>query len=360
MLEGLFTNNTQEQVDLTIVANEAGKRTVKFRKQILKRGTFVHPQTGNKVTFDDEYFDEVLRAFTEGAIDNVPVITDDHKESYKNTVGRVYDLEKNESGLYSFVEVAEEDVINKIDTELSDGKSLIDEVSVKIEGFVKDDGTNYPAALHHVSIVPHAYFRGMDGFEKLAASLGYTKTEEPKGKGGNKVDNAEILAALKEKGINVDSIEVLQASVNSGSVIDKINAALNPDKPIQDNTGLTAMFESMQSSMKSMEATIADKDQKLEAVLTQYVDDKANRSVDSLIEAGKVVPADKEHFISLFKSDEKLFDGITANLQVAVDTSEQGSNNGDADNPSGKDGEVDLDKEATRLTAKVKSKNDKE
>ena len=49
--------------------------------RFLKAGTYKHPQHIEKeVTFDDEYFDELIRAFDDKAIDNVAVIVGTHDE----------------------------------------------------------------------------------------------------------------------------------------------------------------------------------------------------------------------------------------------------------------------------------------
>ena len=69
------------------------------------------------------------------------------------------------------MEIAGEDIIEKIETKLSDGKGVIDEVSVGIEPVTTDEGVKYKCALYHVAIVTHGFYKGMDSFERLAASI---------------------------------------------------------------------------------------------------------------------------------------------------------------------------------------------
>lgn len=148
------------------------KKIVKFKKQILKKGSFAHPQDPDKqVVYNVAFFKQVKKAFDEGAVDNVPVIIDSHDETIDDTVGRVLELVIEKDGLYAILEIADEDVVEKIETKLSDGKGVIDEVSVSLGATFQDDGTFIPIALFHVAIVPHAFYRGMKSFEKLAASL---------------------------------------------------------------------------------------------------------------------------------------------------------------------------------------------
>ena len=167
----ILCDSTAEDVQFNVNAEST---VATFRKQILKAGTYKHPQHIEKeVTFDDEYFDELIRAFDDKAIDNVAVIVGTHDEEQTEKVtGRVVGLEKEtDVGLYANMEIAGEDIIEKIETKLSDGKGVIDEVSVGIEPVTTDEGVKYKCALYHVAIVTHGFYKGMDSFERLAASI---------------------------------------------------------------------------------------------------------------------------------------------------------------------------------------------
>lgn len=324
-----------ELVAYTITAN-AGVETARFRKQILKRGKFLHPQDPSKVIdFDDEYFDNIIQAFTEGAVDSVPVITDDHKESYKNTVGKVADLEKSDKGLYAFMEVSDQDLIGKIKPQLKDGKGLVDEVSVSLASVIKDDGKQYPHTLMHVSIVPHAFYRGMDSFEQLAASVAESLKGQLEPKEKNQMGEKEVLEALGAVGINVDSLDALKGLMNKddadtirASVVKDIMAAVDPKKEANDSGEVIAAITGMKDSFM---AELNKRDEKFNAILLQYEGEKAEAAVGKLIEEGKVAPSDKDHYVELYKTSETLFASITSSLKTQIDTTQKGSNGGDGD-----------------------------
>ena len=153
--------------------------TAIFEKQILKRGVFKAPPPNETVDvdFNDEFFDALIDAFDKKAIDNVPIILGTHdEEQTERIVGKVTGLIKKDDGLYMRVEIADDDIVAKIETETEDGKGLIDEVSVGIAfGITTDDGTEFAAVLFHVAIVTHAWYRNMNTFERIAAMFKGTK-----------------------------------------------------------------------------------------------------------------------------------------------------------------------------------------
>ena len=362
----LIRFDNREQVEYTFVAGAEGVEVARFRKQILKRGTFLHPQDPNKtIVFDDKYFEEIIRAFTEGAVDNVPVITDTHEESYVNTVGRALELEIAPKGLYAVVELADQPLIAKIKPTLSDKKGVVDEVSVAVSSYQKDDGTVYPHVLKHISIVPHAFFRGMDSFEQIAAAVVDKLEKDGVIIISNKevdpmavMTEQEILAALKEKGIDVSSLESLKPKSTEeieAAVVSRIMSAVAPDKSANDSSDVIKAINAMQESFEAKNKATSDK---FDALLLKYEDDKANTAVDALVAEGKVVPADKDHYIKLFKTDETLFASITSGLEKKVDDSQKGKNGGVDDiDPDSMDGNT-MDSELKRLKGRAKDQNE--
>ncbi len=165
-----------EVVSFEFVEGVNGTKVVKFEKQLLKKGVFVHPQFPNdpnqKINYNDKLFNDIIAAFDAKALDNVPVIIGSHNEGKtKDIGGKVTKLFKKKDGLYSEMELTDEDVIAAINAKTSDGKGVIDEVSVSLAPVTDDQGNSFPIALWHVAIVTHAFYKGMNSFEKLAASL---------------------------------------------------------------------------------------------------------------------------------------------------------------------------------------------
>ena len=409
--------------------------TVKFKKQILKRGVFKAPPPYKNIDidFNDNFFNSVIDAFNAGAVENVPILFGTHDEKLpERVVGRVIELLNEEKGLYGIHEIADEEVVNKITSQLSDGKGLVDEVSVKINYNVpRDDGNTYPLALFHVAIVTHAWYQGMDSFELLANKEGdneyrvincvtslndisaqvreafYLKTSnsfnysvegvypefvvvysypestlyrfnytindgeiefdeavkvEKEFVEASKVDDKELIAALKEKGIEIENIDDIKAAIAGSSSVEElttklkakededkaktnqlsaINAALNPDNQDDNPDG-----EKMATQLTEMAATYVKQGERLSQVEAQLLDTEAEGKVGIFIEAGKIVPAEKDHYLKLYKVDKELFESITANKPVVVKTGQAGLNGGTADN-AGDD--LDPDAELKRI-----------
>ncbi len=165
----------KETVSFEFLDSVNGK-AVKFEKQILKKGVFAHPQFPNdpdqNINYNDKIFDDIIAAFDAKALDNVPIIIGSHDEGKtKDIGGKVTGLIKKEDGLYAVMEITDEEVVEAINAKTSDGKGIIDEVSVSLAPVTDDEGNNFPIALWHVAIVTHAFYKGMNSFEQLAASI---------------------------------------------------------------------------------------------------------------------------------------------------------------------------------------------
>ena len=174
----------------------------RFRKQILKKGVFTHPQfPDEKVTIGKKEINAIITAFEAGAFDKVPVLSGTHdEEKIERTVGEVIELHRTKLGLDAVIEIADELVVQKIKTVGSSGKGLISSVSVSIGPVTTDDGTKYKLALWHLALVTHPHFTQMENFEELAARLPHSDVRVLiNAQGGNDV-NAEN---LDEKTIHV-------------------------------------------------------------------------------------------------------------------------------------------------------------
>ena len=147
---------------------KAGKS---YWKQILPYGTFKHPQDIDvEWTIDEEYVDEIIRAFNDGVMDKVVILAGTHEnESLESTVGVVPDLRKTDKGLEAKMEITDDEIATKVDTKTSDGESLLSGVSVHVGPSATSKGEVYPAVLWHVAMVNFPWFTGMDDFVEAAA-----------------------------------------------------------------------------------------------------------------------------------------------------------------------------------------------
>lgn len=431
-LDTLIVFNHQSEVVDFIKAQDG--ETATFRKQILKRGVYnlPPPREKKKMDFNDEIFDKIIEAFEAKAVENVSIIVGTHdEEKTEKIVGRATALEKDEKGLYATLEIGDSDLIEKIETQLSDGKGVVDEVSVALVHDVpNDEGEEYPLVLFHVAVVTHAWFTGMDSFERIAAHLHHngnkgkvlllaaTSLEEMSQRirrafysqvdviydyyiegiyedfivahnydDGSfyrydfeendvmitfsnkrrvekefveveveaKMDVKEILAALKEEGIEVDSIDSLKKAMkpdDKSNVLAKVNALLNPSKDGGD-------FDATQllTQVSTLQTSVTKQTEIIEALQTNMVDEKADRAVVELVNAGKVTPAMKEHYVTLFKTNKELFASLTKDLTKIVPIGQEGSNDGTNDNSGG---DINATTEAERIVAAYVTSKDKE
>ena len=433
----IVLNSSIEKVNFKI---DAVTDIAKFKKQILKAGEYNFPNsTTRTIDFNEEYFKLIIEAFKDGAVDNVPIIIGTHDESQtEKIIGRVIELVLEESGLYAIMEVADEDIVDKIETQLSDGKGVIDEVSVSLGPSITDEGKQYPLALFHVAIVTHAWYQGMDSFERLAAVLrrengkesiiinavssiedkatqvrmafysrrinscvwlrcsrscycdynvegvydsfvivysyedGFyyrfdysmsdegiifneaVKVEKEFVEANMEID--EILKGLKDNGVEVKDLDelksMLAASTEQKTTLDKLTAALMPDAK-DDNADYTKMLAAV-NGLTTLVKELSERNKNMEATNIQA---KAEFTVDKLVEAGKVIPAQKDNYISLFTQNKELFDSLTANMPEIVPLGQAGADGGKDDNAGG---DIDPDKESDRILAAHVNKNGKE
>ncbi len=150
-----------------------------FRKQILKKGEFTHPQfLDETVTIGNKEINLIIDAFKSNAFDKVPILLGTHnEEQIERTVGEILALHKTKVGLDATLEIADELTAKKIKTKGSSGKGLISAVSVSIGPVKTDEGKKFKLALWHVALVTHPHFSNMTDFEELAAMLPHSDVQ---------------------------------------------------------------------------------------------------------------------------------------------------------------------------------------
>ena len=182
-----------------------------------------------------------------------------------------------------------------------------------------------------------------------------------------KMDEKELLEALKKLGVEFDSIDALKAAIAEDdddddkdkdkdddtatkAVLAKIGAVLNPGKQEKE-----VDLSTLATKVTDMSATIAAQDGTIKKLSEELVDNSATNEVDKLVEAGVVVPAKRDHYIALYKQDKDLFASITKNAEPVVKTGQTGANNGTTDNIGG---DLDVDKEVARILGKNKKETE--
>lgn len=455
-----------EVVSFDFVDGVNGTKVVKFEKQILKKGEFAHPQYPNdpdkKINYNDKIFDDIIAAFEAKALDNVPIIIGSHdEEKTKNIGGKVTALIKKKDGLYAVMEITDDDVVAAINAKTSDGKGVIDEVSVSLAPVTDDQGNSFPIALWHVAIVTHAFYKGMNSFEKLAASLEgqfdkilyslnaedlqqktfkirrafnhqksstfdpifveeihedfliavndstgelfkftYDETDEGikfgdpvkvrktfevikiKVKGMNMPEGKEEktqLELLADMGIKVDSIGELK----DGDITKLLEAANKPEpkpeprkeEPTEADKTLAKVKAAFGIDNKedekvdvvklvgSLRTAVDEQGNEITALKATVVTVEAERAVDDLMNAGKVIPAQREVYIEMYQTNKPMFEKFAATNTVIVDTSVKGESTEVTEYTIRGEGDIDMSdeagfqKESDRVVALAKATN---
>ena len=143
-----------------------------FEKEVLKYGTIVHPSDPTvKINIDEALVDNVIKAFKGGALEKVPILMGTHDNSaVDKTCGVVKDVIKTDVGMSTVMEFTDGDLVDKIKTKTSDGKSLVSGVSVYLAPAATKEGKNYPLALWHVAVTNFPWITGLEDFKELAAA----------------------------------------------------------------------------------------------------------------------------------------------------------------------------------------------
>lgn len=156
MTRALHTPNTD------LAGTPAGGRL--WRKQILRKGAINYE--GRPIVFDDAYLDDLIRAFDERALDQVPLQFADarnaHTEDPERTRGHIVALERTGDGLDALVALSDQG-----EQTVRDNPGLA--VSARIlEDHRRVDGKSWPRALAHVLATINPRITGMRPWAQVA------------------------------------------------------------------------------------------------------------------------------------------------------------------------------------------------
>lgn len=349
-----------------------------YRVQALPFGTWVHPgDTDRRLIVDRTVVGSIVKNFNDRVLDTVPVPwthTDDPKENTGNVVAAM----ETADGLDLVLDTPL--ATEKIDQGLVGGVSL----SIDFNYMDKKSGKDLGPTMLHAALVSNPYIKGMRKFTKLDAgeldALGI-KRDQMRIAAGDKSEPLflaekpdigatmptvlkDLLDALKaEHNIDVAKLqETDKAHVGMMTQLRDIGKlfGLTVEKPEQ----VGALSEKAKTASEAVvelaeiraaviaKVQLAD-GQKLKDVIAKQVTEtvaltdrivliEAERDVDVLLADKKILPAQRDHFIELRKSNKSLYDKMTAGLKAnaAVDLSERGTDT------STETGDVDADKKS--------------
>jgi hypothetical protein len=351
-----------------------------FRKHILSLGTLIHPQTGDRLKLDEQWYDQLKANFEAKVCPIVQVPLADeknrHTEAPDRNVGEVIGLERQGPKIYALMDIRDDDAAGKV------GKTLLGSSAFLHMNYTDTKtGQKVGPTLLHNCITNRPYVTDLDDYEPvLAASnvisdepaiLVLTEQPAPAPDSGSRADitgdvtdpaeeepevpltKEELVAQLKTHGIDV---EALQA------------AAAQPPAPQPDNAALSAaVVDALKQAgvvqLSAADGTVTQDDLKnaiVELAQTAKAQGEeigelklaaAEAKVDAYIDAGRLLPKSREKAVRLELSGDGFEEFLAPEKEPFVKLN---SSEGTAGDEGQRSQEVDIDAEVAKLTAQHK------
>lgn len=301
-----------EYVELTNTATRKSSGKL-FRKQILHEGSFIHPNNPNKkVVIDQKFAQDLIKNFKSGDdIVQFPLVDDKnrHSEDPTRNLGEVVGL-TYEPGRGVFAEIDVRKHAEDVGKTIIGGSAMI-AMSYRnnVTGEVKSP------VLLHVAATNRPYVPNLEGFQEIMAMSDTTIDEDlvflsELQEIGGAMSKDEMIAALKEYGIDVPDLQRRAAAVDNiaalSNLIDPRDATITLSDLAQAtienderNLELSNQLEAANTSVTELTEEI--KTLKLSA---------AEAEIDKLIEEGRIFPKAREKMIELSVTDRETFDAL--------------------------------------------------
>lgn len=346
-----------------------------FRKHLLNHGNLRHPATGQTIKIDDEFVTTLKKNFKDGVCDIVQVplanAKNEHTESPEANIGEVVDIESKDGKVYAILDVRDEKHADKL------GKTYLGaSAMMHLDYTDTKTGKKVGPTLLHSCVTNRPYVTGLENYEEIVAATSdrseeaavllsentvvieppIKETEMPTDESTTETAAAkpsleELLTALKtEHNIDVSALQAKategeQAASLSQTLVDALTKAgvvklsNTDDAKVSDDTVVTAVQE-----LATNNVALSNRVNALEK-------QDAEHAVDGLIEQGRVLPAQKDAFVTLKLSNTDMFNALVPDKPIVNLTKEVGVNA-----PKDNEHKVDIDAEVMRLSALVAGK----
>lgn len=270
----------------------------RFKKTILKLGKWYHwAADGGVLNVTKEMVDNITKNFKNKTLENVSVPLTHTNDPSKNT-GEVVELIKTEDGLDAICEIKDESIVKKI----KDG--IIKSISASIDPnyMVKTDKKFVGPTLLHAALVQEPFIKGMGGFVELG--------EDFEDRTVIQLEDAAptISAALELITKGQTMLEELNKEEKKEETTEEKKEETTTEKPdVEKKEDETE--EKKEDIKKSTEETTEEGKTETEV---KSDDTTAPAKVDladaetlykEYLDAGKIVPAQKEAFMRLFSTE---------------------------------------------------------
>lgn len=352
-----------------------------FRKHLLNLGDLRHPVTGKLIKVDDSFAEKLKKNFADRVCDIVQVplanAKNEHSEDPERNIGEVVDIEVKDKKVYAVLDIRDDKHADKL------GKTYLGaSAMLSLDYTNTKTGEKVGPTLLHSCVTNRPYVTGLEDYEEIVAATTdrseeaavllsentlviekpSEETEMPEKAETETVAKPsleELLTTLKtEHNIDVSALQA-QATDNTKSaelsqtIVDALSKAgvVKLSNTDGDTTLATDTVVSAVQELASSNVTLSNRVNALEELNTTHLKLSAEREVDDLITAGRVLPAQKSALITLRLSDKQTFDALIPEQPIVKLSNEVGKNV-----PNDQNHKVDIDAEIARLSNLVSGK----
>lgn len=318
----------------------------RFKKHILNLGTLKY--RGREFNLDDGWYSKLANNFRSGvSMVQVPLADDQnhHSEDPLRNAGEVVGLERDGNRVYSVIEVRNPAVAQGIRSKTIMGASAFLAMDYTDSRTGRKVG---PALLHHC-LTNRPYVLDLEPYEEIAATSADTDSEgiivlSPEGP----VTKEDLLAQLRdEHGIDVEALQATAAQrADTAALTAAVTEALRgSDVKLTGGEDGTLTLSDITGAI----AELAGNNKSLSDDVASLKQQAAERDVDELIDAGRLLPKTRSVAIEMALTNR---DGLEAIIAPADAPYVQLSAPRGRPAPDGEEQqERDIDDEVARLTA---------
>lgn len=302
-----------------------------FRKQILRFGSFAHPNIpGEKLIINRQVAEKMAANFAANVCDIVQIPLVDganrHTEDPTRNIGEVVDLEVGDDGLYAIMDVRRDSAAAEL------GKTLIGASAMLHMNYTDTrTGQKVGPTLLHTAITNRPYITELGDFREIVAAsadafgddlpvvLSDFTSEDP-----NMQTKDEMIAALRdEHGIDVHELSQKAALVDEidgdeGDDQSELVAALSAVLAdagvvsLSGGNGSVTIKDVADAVIELAEDKVAlsARIEVVEAEREQARADAAEERIDALVKEGRVLPKQRDAMLALSMNDPETFEQI--------------------------------------------------
>ena len=331
-------------------------RGAHFRKHILNLGTLIHPKTKQPLNLDENWFSQLSKNFDNGACDIVSVplanAKNEHTEYPLDNTGEVMGVSREGRKVYVDLDVRRPEVAQG----LRDGTLLGASAFLHMNYEDTATGQKVGPTLLHSCITNRPHVTGLDPYEEVIAATAsdttgevviLTELEEPP-----KMDltKAELIAGLKEHGIDVEALQATAASAgDTSALVAALTQAMQGNAQAGELylTGANGDTVGLREVVGAV-AELAGKVGGLESANEALTLSRAEDEIDNYIAQGRVLPHQRASYLHLRLTNPELMANMLPQKPV-VPLNQVAGTSGEPAIQFTQTG--DIDEEVARLTA---------